>query len=77
MITEDLYLHKESDMMLRYLFDRVELKRTLQLGYYDAKYNEVWIGVESPFIARTHLFYISSIENPSIFPDDFIKIGDI
>ena len=77
MITDELYLHKESDMMLRYFFDRNELKRTLQFGYYDKKYNQVWIGVESPFIASTHFFYISSIENPSIFPDDFIKLGEI
>lgn len=78
---EELWLHKDSDMMVRYYFgnDKITdngLKRTIQFGLYCKKYEQAWVGFECPWIGEKWASCIDSVE-PSIFPDDFIKIGDV
>lgn len=76
-ITEELYVHNESDMMLRYFFDRNSPKRTIQLGFYCTKYGMSWTGLETNFIGASYIFYINSQVKTAMFPSDFTKIGDI
>lgn len=78
--TEELWMHKDSDMMVRYYFFRDKkierMKRILQFGLFCNKYKGTWIGPENTFIAATYGFFINS-DVPALFPDDFIKIGDV
>lgn len=74
MITEELWMHKDSNVMAAYYLNRYDNIRLVSFaGYCSGEYfegnNEIYLGA----------MYVYNLFNGGfvVFPNDFVKIGDV
>lgn len=86
LITEELWMHKDSITMARYYLNtdesNADFPRTLQYGEFNGASSPPWIGKEFPFFGKHAVIFVKKSKRTSackmsIFPDDYIKIGDV